>query len=134
MAHHVRVRDFMTKDPLTLREDDLLRQAVEVVMVRRIRHIPVLERDRFVGFISDRDIARIIAETGPEWPARTVADVGPAKVPVLRPRDSLARAAELMRSQKLMALPIMSRDGLLVSLLTATDLLNALVESQTVLA
>jgi CBS-domain-containing membrane protein len=55
MAHRVRVRDFMTKDPLTLRQDDLLRQAVEVVMVRRIRHIPVLdEQGALVGIVTDR--------------------------------------------------------------------------------
>ena len=57
MAHHARVRDFMTKDPVTLREDDLLRQAVEIVMVRRIRHIPVLDQGgRLVGIVTDRDV------------------------------------------------------------------------------
>ena len=35
MSQYARVRDFMTKDPVTLLEDDLLRQAVEIVMVRR---------------------------------------------------------------------------------------------------
>jgi CBS domain-containing protein len=50
MTEHARVRDYMTKDPLTLREDDLLRQAVEIVMVRRVRHIPVLDgRGGLVG-------------------------------------------------------------------------------------
>ena len=57
MTQHARVRDFMTKDPVTLRDDDLLRQAVEIVMVRRIRHIPVLDRGgRLVGIVTDRDV------------------------------------------------------------------------------
>ena len=40
---HARVRDFMTKEPVTLHDDDRLREAVEMVMVRRIRHIPILD-------------------------------------------------------------------------------------------
>ena len=57
MTQHAHVRDFMTKGPVTLREDDLLRQAVEIVMVRRIRHIPVLDQGgRLVGIVTDRDV------------------------------------------------------------------------------
>jgi CBS domain-containing protein len=58
---HARVRDFMTTEPVTLRDDDRLREAVELVMVRQIRHIPVLDaRDRLVGIVTDRDIKRTL--------------------------------------------------------------------------
>ena len=63
MVQLARVRDYMTKNPLTLRDDDLLRQAVEVVMVRRIRHIPVLDRGGGL-------VAAPAAEAGPGKPGR----------------------------------------------------------------
>lgn len=118
----------------TARPSDTLASACGKLSRSRLRHLPILERDRFLGFISDTDIVRAITEFGDEWPHRTVADAGPVKVPGLRPKDSLARAAELMHAQKVMALPILSRDGLLVSLLTMADLLGALVEAEPVTA
>jgi acetoin utilization protein AcuB len=53
------VREFMTREPTTLRDDALLREAVQLVMVRRIRHIPVVDaQGRLVGIITDRDVKR----------------------------------------------------------------------------
>ncbi len=53
------VRDFMTRNPVTLGEHARLRDAVELVMVRRIRHIPVLDpQGRLAGIVTDRDVKR----------------------------------------------------------------------------
>jgi CBS domain-containing protein len=53
------VRDFMTRDPLTIKQSARLREAVELVMVRRIRHIPVLDEEgRLAGIVTDRDVKR----------------------------------------------------------------------------
>jgi acetoin utilization protein AcuB len=51
----------MTQEPVTLHDDDRLREAVELVMVRRIRHIPILDaQNRLVGIVTDRDIKRTL--------------------------------------------------------------------------
>jgi CBS domain-containing protein len=53
------VHEYMTRDPVTLGEEALLRDAVELVMVRRIRHIPIVGPEgQLVGIITDRDVKR----------------------------------------------------------------------------
>jgi acetoin utilization protein AcuB len=55
------VRDDMSRQPTTLRPDDPLRRAVELVMVRRIRHIPVIgDGERLAGIVTDRDVKRVL--------------------------------------------------------------------------
>ncbi len=52
----MRVRDIMTPSPHTLPADATLGEAVELMSGYSIRHLPVMERGRVVGIISDRDI------------------------------------------------------------------------------
>ncbi len=53
-----KIGDLMTKDPVTVFEDDTLTKAVTLMAERRIRHLPVVDRDgRLKGVISARDIA-----------------------------------------------------------------------------
>jgi acetoin utilization protein AcuB len=53
------VRELMSKDPHTLHEDEALAQAVELVVVRKMRHIPILNsQGALVGIVTDRDVKR----------------------------------------------------------------------------
>lgn len=56
------VGDVMTRDPVVLREDDILAYAIHLMAVRSFRHIPIVRDDRPVGFVSVRGILRYIAE------------------------------------------------------------------------
>lgn len=56
----VRIGDVMTKNPVTIYEDEAITKAVTLMAERRIRHLPVLDRTgRLKGVISARDIASI---------------------------------------------------------------------------
>ena len=137
MAHHVRVRDFMTKDPLTLREDDLLRQAVEVVMVRRIRHIPVLDRGgRLVGIVTDRDVqgtlpSPLSAAAPEEYEAlletTSLAHIMTKDVITVAPDDLAAEAVETLLAGRIDGLPVLE-DGRVVGIFTVRDALRAYLE------
>lgn len=56
----LRVRDIMTADVTTLRSNDVLSLADDIMRLGRIRHLPVLEDDseRLVGIVSQRDLFR----------------------------------------------------------------------------
>lgn len=56
------VRNMMTRNPDVLRGDDVLAYALNRMSVGRYRHIPIVERGRFTGFVSVRGILRHIAE------------------------------------------------------------------------
>ena len=53
------VRELMTREPVTLKATAMLRDAVELVMVRRVRHIPVTDpSDQLLGIVSIGDVVK----------------------------------------------------------------------------
>jgi len=56
------IGDVMTRDPVVLKEDDILAHAIHLIAVRGFRHIPIVRDGRPVGFVSVRGILRYIAE------------------------------------------------------------------------
>ena len=137
MTQHARVRDFMTKDPVTLREDDLLRQAVEIVMVQRIRHIPVLDQGgRLVGIVTDRDVqgtlpSPLSAAAPEEYEAlletTSLARIMTRDVTTVGPDDLAAEAVETLLADKIDGLPVLENDRL-VGIFTVRDALRAYLE------
>jgi CBS domain-containing protein len=52
------VRDAMTSDPTTCREDDDLQRALSTMKERQVRRMPVVDRDgRLTGIIAQADVA-----------------------------------------------------------------------------
>ncbi|MBI4259665.1 MAG: CBS domain-containing protein [Actinobacteria bacterium] len=56
-----RVSDVMTKDVVTIHPTASLREAAAAMTERWIRHLPVVERGRVVGILSQRDLAGVLA-------------------------------------------------------------------------
>ncbi len=134
MAHRLRVRDFMTEDPVTLRQGDLLREAVEIVMVRRIRHIPVLdEGGSLVGIVTDRDVqgtlpSPLSAAAPEEYEAlletTPLARIMTRNVITVSPDDLAAEAVETLLADRIDGLPVLE-EGRLVGIFTVRDALRA---------
>src|SRR5262249_62218429 len=57
-SSEARVREWMTPDPVTLPASASPREAAEIMLEQRFRHIPVVEGDRAIGIVSIRDVAR----------------------------------------------------------------------------
>ena len=129
-----RVRDFMTRDPVTLREDDLLRQAVEIVMIRGIRHIPVVdENGRLVGIVTDRDVqgtlpSPLSAAAPEEYEAlletTPLARIMTRDVITVGEDDLAAEAVETLLAGKIDGLPVLE-NARLVGIFTVRDALRA---------
>ena len=57
------VSDVMQAAVLTIAPKTSLPEAIRLVQHRGIRHLPVVEDDRLVGIVSDRDLKRAMASS-----------------------------------------------------------------------
>jgi CBS domain-containing protein len=62
----------MSARPMTVRPDDSLASAADLMTALRVRHLPVVVDDRPVGFLSARDLLRAERRgaAGPAWYSR----------------------------------------------------------------
>jgi acetoin utilization protein AcuB len=93
--------------------------AVMLLRRHRIRHLPVLEGDRVVGVVTDRDLRGSAAET-------PVGAIMSRPVTLVAPQTGIDRAARLLFDRRIGCLPVVE-GGRLVGILTQTDALSALV-------
>ncbi|MGH2723385.1 MAG: CBS domain-containing protein [Actinomycetota bacterium] len=56
------VADWMTPDPVTVGADTTVEEALDTMLGRGFRHLPVVEDDRVVGVVSLRDLSRARSE------------------------------------------------------------------------
>ena len=134
----MRVADCMTRGVATIHSDALAQGAAEMMRRRRIRHLPVVDRENgLVGIVTDRDLRQVLFD--PIIRARagrlvdllkttTVADVMTRAVLTVQPETPLREAARLMHERKVGALPIVS-GGRVVGILTETDVLKAFAQA-----
>lgn len=138
-----RVRDVMTKRPITIDPEAPLATAAAVMREREIRHLPVTDDGgRLVGMITDRDLrsasfAPAFAEYLPPGEQRRLRDVGDAlenlrvsdamtwQVVTTDPNASLAQAAAVMFGARISSLAVVEA-GSLVGIVTERDVLKAL--------
>jgi len=130
------IRKRMQTDLITLQVDEPLGTAVEATASEQIRHLPILDGDRLVGMVSDRDIKRALPSALIEWskaeyekilretPVRRIMRGNPI---IATPQASLADVIRLMLDHRISAIPVVE-GGKLVGLLTDTDILQAFLE------
>ena len=130
------VRDYMTSDPQTLDMKSTLLNAVLLLRRSELRHIPILDNDRLVGVLSDRDVARwapsLLTSLTPQEYNRVFEETPVGKVmtrnPIsVSPDAPLAEAVNLMYKHRLGCLPVLEA-GRLSGIITVTDMLRALYD------
>jgi len=130
------VADIMTPNPVTVTPRNAIRTAVNLMREVGCRRLPVIDRGRLVGIITDRDLRR--AANSPfvvreQWYDNFILDhieVGSCMTPnplTVPPGAPVGEAARLMRDHKIGGLPVVA-DGQLLGIVTETDLLNFLIE------
>jgi acetoin utilization protein AcuB len=131
------VSERMRSPVVTIGPNATVREAVEVMTTGKLRHLPVVDGDRLLGIVTDRDLrqavfAPIVQErlgaAGDAVGDIAVREVMTWAVITVGPATDLREAARLMHEQKIGALPVVE-DARLIGILTESDVLAALEEA-----
>ncbi len=114
----------MTPNPITVTPDCLMSELKEILRVRRISGVPVVDRGELVGIISIQDLIQAL-EQG-EISAR-VGDKMTRQVQVAYADESVVQAVNKFARYGFGRLPVVERDGRLVGILTQGDIVRGLL-------
>lgn len=121
----MRVRDYMTASPVTIREDADYGAAFAIMEDQDLHHLPVLNaHEHVVGILARRDL-QLAARFFHEAPAE-VAEVMHAPVVTIAAETNLSAAVTRMMDERIGCLPVCDDSHKCVGIITETDLFRAL--------
>ncbi len=132
----MQVRDWMTKEVVWVSGATSLREAADLMQVRKIRHLPVMDKNQLMGVVTDRDVRQAMPPRGASLESQDpqnvldkvcVRDIMTARVVAVSPDVSIPKAADLMCRNKIGCLPVLDEEAL-VGIITESDILRAVAE------
>ena len=130
------IKDWMSKNVLTVDAKDALQKAVNVMKEHNVRLLPVMREGKLVGVISDRDVKRASTADAAYMEVQDVlyrsyklkVEEVMSRDPVTVPDDfTVAEAADVLLQHKFSGLPVVDRKGQLVGIITQTDMFKVIV-------
>jgi CBS domain-containing protein len=115
----ITVGDFMTRDLVTVKEEDDLALAESILRLGGIRHLPVVREGKLVGLVTQRDLLRSAAVRSHK--STRAGDIMVREVTAVRPDTSLVQAAKIMLANKFGCLPVTEEGGRLTGIITESD-------------
>ena len=102
-----KIRDVMSRKPVTLRLDDTVSSAAEAMKQNNIGDVLVMDSENKVaGIVTDRDIAvRAVAE-GKDPSATSLDEVCSSNIATISPDDPVSAAVDMMRERAIRRLPV----------------------------
>ena len=115
------IREAMTSNPRTIQTQSTITEAATLMRDEDAGFAPIVDGDRLVGAITDRDIAiRVVAE-GKDPQTTKVADCMSSNLVTIDPQQELDEAQRLMAQHQVRRLPVVEEDGKLVGVLAQAD-------------
>jgi CBS domain-containing protein len=125
------IRDLMTENPGSLESSSNVVEAARLMRDEDAGIIPVVEGEKLVGTVTDRDIAlRVVAE-GKSPESTTVGEIASRELVTIDPQQDLDEALRLMARHQVRRLPVVEEDGKLVGIVAQADVALHASDEQT---
>ncbi|MGA2224083.1 MAG: CBS and ACT domain-containing protein [Syntrophobacteraceae bacterium] len=130
------VKNWMSKNVITIGEEDSMQQAATLMREHRIRMLPVMGKGELVGVVSDTDLKRASASGATMLDIHEllyliskikISDIM-TRNPITVPYDyTVEEAAQLLMERNISGVPVVDCDGKLVGIITRNDLFKILI-------
>ncbi len=133
----MKIEKFIRRNIVSVNPDITLKKIEEMMESRNIRHIMVIEEERLLGIISDRDVKKYrslfadtkaskeIDEATLEFKAHQIM----THDPIIIHEDILASdAIKLMLEKNVSCLPVLNNDMDVIGIITSSDIMKWMVK------
>ena len=115
------IRDVMTSKLCTIDASKTVAYAAKMMQEEDVGLAPIVEGNKLVGMLTDRDITiRVVAE-GKDPNAVKVLEVASSELVTVNPQQDLDEALRMMAKHQIRRLPVVEEDGRLVGVVAQAD-------------
>ena len=130
-------KEVMIQSPVTIRQDSLVTEAVDLMLRKGVKRLPVIdEAGRLVGILSRVDVFRTSMRESPDWKAfqeqhivvenlRYVADIMRRDTPTVFPDTPVEEVIETIDRNDIQRVCVVDQEGHFLGLISDRDLLIA---------
>ena len=127
----MKINSLMIPNPITITEDASITEAIELMKVNSIRHLPVVSTGNVLqGFVTLADLKQGLIPS-------MVSDISLSDLMIhepitVDPDDDIEIAAQLIYKHKIGGIPVVKKDKL-VGIITETDILRSFIDMMGIL-
>jgi len=128
------IKDWMTRDPITINQDTSMIKAIHIMKEHRFRRLPVVSAGRLVGMVTDRDLKEASPSKATTLDVHELyyllAELEVKEIMTRNPvsvleNDTVERAAQMMLEHTISGLPVVDASDKLVGIITQSDVFRA---------
>jgi len=120
----------MTVRPRTVQVGDSIVQAAKLMKGEDSGIAPIMDGERLVGVVTDRDIAiRVVAE-GRDPQTTRVEEIASTNLITVDPQQNLVEALRLIRQHHVRRLPVVEEDGRFIGIVAESDVARRIDEER----
>jgi CBS domain-containing protein len=109
--------------------DTLVYDAIQMMADKNIGALPVIEGERILGIISERDYTRKVVLQGKSSKSTSVREIITGQIVAVTPDQTVQDGLRLMTKHRIRHLPVMKGNKLL-GIVSIGDLVNAVINAQ----
>lgn len=118
----MKIRDMMTKETRAVSPSTPVIEAAGLMRLHDIGLVPVVEDERVVGMLTDRDIVIQVVADGDDPRTTSVGDVMSAGSISVNEDQEVEEAVDLMQKYQIRRLPVLDRACKLVGIVSLGDI------------
>ena len=128
----MKINALMVPNPITITENASIGEAIELMKINSIRHLPVISKQKkLMGFVTLADLKQsLIPSMVGDLSLHDIMIKDPITVD---PDDDIEIAAQLIYKHKIGGMPVTKKDRL-VGIITETDILRAFIDMMGILS
>ena len=126
-----KISDLMSANPYAIEADKPVALAARMMKDEDVGLAPIVEGDRLVGTLTDRDIVTRVVAEGRDPQSVAVREVASTGLVTIDPQQDLDEALQLMARNRVRRLPVVEQDGRLVGVVAQADIAREAKEKQT---
>jgi CBS domain-containing protein len=115
------ISEAMTSNPCAIDSDKSVAYASKMMRDEDVGFAPIVEGDRLVGALTDRDIAVKVVAEGRDPEQTSVREIASTNLVTVNSQEDLDEALHLMARHQVRRLPVVEEDGRLVGVLAQGD-------------